>query len=186
MVIDTKHFTIADFEEFINHTENSDRQFELIHGEIVEKVPTEEHSMYVANIYDALRDFVKPRSLGRVLFEVRRQIPGDEHNARLPNVEFTSTSRLLPVTWQGAVPQMPDLAVEVKSPSDTYVKLREKAVYYLQNGAQMVWLVFPDKQVIEVYTHDAPVKVLGTDDILDGGDVLTGFRIAVRDIFTLE
>lgn len=114
------------------------RAYELINGEIVEKVPTEEHSLIAGNIFAGLRAFAKEHNLGRVAFEVRRQIPGDHHNARLPDVEFTSKDRLLPVVREGAVPQMPDLAVEIKSPTDTYIGLREKAIYYLKNRSKLV------------------------------------------------
>lgn len=172
--------TIEDFETFLQ--EHPDRLYELINGEIVEKVPTEEHSLIAGNIFAELRSFVKKYDLGRVAFEVRRQIPDDEHNARLPDVEFTSKNRLLPIVREGAVPQMPDLAVEIKSPSDTYIGLREKAIYYLKNGSSLVWLVYPEKQQIEIHTDNA-VHTLNMDDNLDGGDVLPNFELAVSDVF---
>lgn len=184
MVVSQKLTTIDEFEAFIARPENSDKRYELVYGEIVEKVPTEEHSLIIGNVYLLLRLFVEPRDLGRVAFEVRRKIPGDEHNARLPDVEFTSKARLLPVTKKGAVPQMPDLAVEVKSSDDRYIELREKAVYYLKNGSSLVWLCFPEKEQIEVHTEDA-VKTLTADDELDGGDVLPGFKAKVRDLFKI-
>ena len=183
MAIQERLYTVPEFEAFIAQSENSDRLFELIDGEIVEKMPTEEHSLVIGNIYMTLRMFADPRDLGRVAFEVRRKMADDNHNARLPDVEFTIKARLLPVVKKGAVPQMPDLAVEVKSPDDSFVSMREKANYYLNNGAKIVWLVFPDRQQIEVHTDDAAVRTLGIDDELDGGDVLPGFKLALRDIF---
>lgn len=174
--------TISDFEEFIALPENADRRFELVDGEIVENVSPEEHSLIAGNIYTALRNHVKPKKLGRVAFEVRRRMPDDDHNARLPDVEFTSAARLLPVVKKGAVPQMPDLAVEIKSPDDTYISLRERALYYLKNGSQIVWLVFPDRQEIEVHTPES-VQTLGVDDALDGGVLLPGFSMAVVEVF---
>jgi Uma2 family endonuclease len=170
-----------EFEQFIAQPENANRLFELIDGEIIEKVPTEEHQIFASNLHLALGNFVRQRKLGRVLFEVRRRIPDDEHNARLPDVEFTSNERLKPVVRQGAVPQMPDLAVEIQSPNDTVLKLRAKALYYLENGSRMVWLVLRKRQ-IEVHTAEE-VRVLGLDDTLDGGDVLPGFTLPVRDIY---
>jgi Uma2 family endonuclease len=175
--------TIRDFEAFIAQPENVDRLFELIHGEIVEKVPTEEHSLVVGDIYMELRLFVDARDLGRVTFEVRRRAKGDDLNARLPDVDFTRKERLLPVVTQGAVPQMADLIVEVKSPDDSFVKLREKANYYLNNGVQLVWIVFPATRQIEVHTNDSPVRTLSSDDEIDGGSVLPDFRVRVSAFF---
>jgi Uma2 family endonuclease len=103
----------------------------------------------------------------------------------MPDVEYTVVERLLPIVRKGAVPQMPDLAVEVKSPSNTYLQLREKAIYYLKNGARLVWLVFPERQQIEIHTHDAPITTLGIGDTLDGGEVLPGFAMSVADVFDL-
>src|SRR5689334_20272676 len=118
-----KLYTVDQFEAYIARPENAERLFELIDGEIVEKVPTEEHSLIVGNIYTDVRTFAEPRDLGRAAFEVRRRMPNDPHNARLPDVEFTTKARLLPVVAKGAVPQMPDLAVEVKSPDDNLSKM---------------------------------------------------------------
>lgn len=178
----SKLYTVDEFEEFLARPENSDSLFELIHGEIVEKVTTEEHSLIVGNIYRPIWTFVDQHDLGRVAFEVRRRVPGDEHNARLPDLEFTRKERLLPVVRKGAVPQMPDLAVEVKSPDDSLHKLREKAAYYLANGTRLVWLVYPKKRLVIAITPDSE-EILTEEDTLDGGDVLPGFTLPVRDIF---
>jgi Uma2 family endonuclease len=180
-----KLHSIDEFEAFIGLPENADRLFELINGEIVEKVPTEEHSLIVGNPYYVLRVFVDERGLGRVAFEVRRKMPDDAHNARLPDVEFTAQERLLPVVKKGAVPQMPDLAVEVKSPDDNLSKLREKAAYYLANGTRLVWLVYPEKRLIIVLTPDSE-EILTENDALTGGDVLPGFEVPVERIFSVS
>jgi Uma2 family endonuclease len=183
MVLRERLYTVAEFEVFIAREENAERFYELIDGEIVEKVPTEEHSLIVGNFYLALRTFVDPRDLGRVAFEVRRRAKDDDQNSRLPDCEFTSKARLLPVVKKGAVPQMPDLAIEVKSPDDTFIKLRQKAIYYLNNGTRLVWLVFPDQRQIEIHTSDSAVKTLDIDDTLDGGNVLPGFSVLMKDMF---
>lgn len=184
VVIQNKLHTVETFEEFISRPENRDRLFELVNGEIVEKVPTEEHGIITALLVAALVPFARSRSLGRVAVEARHKIPDDAHNARLPDIGFTSAERVLPVVRQGAVPQMPDLAVEIKSPDDSRMEMRDKASYYLKNGSRLVWLVFPDKQEIEIHTADS-VQTIGADSALDGGDVLPGFALTVGDIFAV-
>lgn len=175
--------TAQAFEEFITLPENSDRRFELIDGEVVEKMPTEEHA-YLASLLNArIFIYLEKHPIGRVVVQARYRIPKDEHNAYLPDVSFTSRERLQPLVKSGAVPHMPDLAIEVKSPSDKTLDMRKKAWYYLENGARMVWLVFPHKQQIEVHTAE-DIQTLTLNDQLDGGDVLPGFTLAVKDIFT--
>jgi len=185
MVQRTDYMTMAQFEEFIERPENADRLLELINGEIVEKAPTEEHGLIVGNIYAPLRVFVKPRKLGRVTIEGLHRLPDDDLNAVLPDVSFRSNLES-PVVRRGAIPVMPDLAVEVQSPSQSEDFLVEKAAYYLANGTRMVWLVFPTRRVVEVHLPGGEIKTLTEADTLSGGDVLPGFELAVRDIFDLE
>lgn len=50
MAIQERLYTVEEFEAFIAEAENVDRLFELIDGEIFEKMPTEEHSLIIGNI----------------------------------------------------------------------------------------------------------------------------------------
>lgn len=183
MAIQKKLYTVTEFEDLIDHPENRDRRFELIDGEIVEKVPTELHSLIAGNIYTFLRLFILPRNLGRIVFEVRFRLKGDNHNSRLPDVSFTRAERVQPVVEKGAVTQIPDLCVEIQSPSDSPKSLRDRAAYYLANGAQMVWLVYPKKRMIEALYPDGEFDIFNAEDTLTGGDLLPGFAVEVKAIF---
>ncbi len=182
----TKLYTVAEFEELLAQPENADRKLELIDGEIVEKVTTEVHGMIAAKITARLLIYDEINQLGgRTVVEVHHRAPSDDQNARIPDVAYTTAQRLLLPTEKGSVPQMPDLAVEVKSPTDSYKNTREKAHYYLQHGVKLVWLVYPEKKFVEVYTPDDQ-DVLMIEDTLDGGAVLPGFQLAVKDIFNMK
>jgi Uma2 family endonuclease len=183
MVQGSRTYTIEEFEAIIEQSERENRLLELIHGEIVEKVPTELHSIVSGNIFAELREFVKLRNLGRVVFEVRYAVPGDESNSRIPDVSFTATERLLPVVEKGAVPYMPDLCIEVQSSGDSPKKMRDKATYYLENGARLVWLVYPKKRLIEVQYPDGEFDMFSAGETLTGGDVLPGFTMPVSKAF---
>ncbi len=179
----TKTTTIEEFERFLALPENADRLFELIDGEIVEKMPTEQHGLIGSNLNAHLWMFNRQHKLGRVTIEPRHQTPDNRYNSRLPDVAFTSKERALPLVTQGAVPQMPDLAIEIQSPDDSLKKMREKAVYYLANGSRLVWLVLPEKRLVEIYRIDGEVDILTENDTLDGGDVLPGFTLRIQEIF---
>jgi Uma2 family endonuclease len=174
--------TVEEFEAFIQRPENADRLFELIDGEIVEKVPTEEHGVLALLLGGEIYIYLKQHPIGRASVEARHKMPSDKENARLPDIAFTSNERALPITTAGAVPQMPDLCIEIQSPNDTPLSMREKALYYLKNGSRMVWLLFTRRRQVEVHTPD-DIQILSIDDTLDGGDVLPGFTLAVKDIF---
>ena len=175
--------TFDEFEKYIQQPENVDRLLELINGEIIEKVPTEEHGIVVGNILAPLRAFARQHKLGRVTTEARHHRPGDSRNVRLPDVSFRRPTS--PVVRQGAVAGMPDLAVEIKSPSQSADEMQEKAAYYLANGSYLVWLVYPARHSVEVH-HAGQVETLTEADMLDGGDLLPGFTLPVSEIFLLE
>ncbi|MCB0065142.1 MAG: Uma2 family endonuclease [Caldilineaceae bacterium] len=177
----TEQMTVTQFEEILQLPENSDRLLELVNGEIVEKMPTEEHGMIATNVNIALGLFSRETKSGRVGTEVRYQTAEDEQNSRLSDVSFTSARR--PVVRRGSVPHYPDLAVEIKSPDDSVRKLREKAEYYLENGVAMVWLIYPEQRMVEVYTPDGDVEILFEGDMIDGGEVLPGFSMPVTEVF---
>jgi Uma2 family endonuclease len=61
--------------------------------------------------------------------------------------------------------------------------MRDTAAYYLANGSRLVWLVYPNYRLIEVYRPDADIVILGEEDTLTGGDVLPGFELPVREVF---
>jgi len=181
MTVVEKPITVAAFEQFLALPENQDRLLELIHGEMIEKMPTEEHGMIASNINIILGSFVKKTKAGRVGIEVRYQSTADQLNARLPDISFSRAQR--PVIKRGGVPELPDLAIEIKSPDDTVRHLREKADYYLAHGVQQVWLVYPEQQMVEVYTLDGDVDLLFVGDQITGGELLPDFAMPVAEIF---
>jgi Uma2 family endonuclease len=177
----TRTYTVEEFEAFIARPENADRLFELIHGEIVEKVPTQKHGLLTGNLFGFVWSHTRQKGVGFVVMEVRHRVPGDQHNDRIPDISYYADADK-PLVERGPVPYLPDLAIEVKSPDDTYNKMREKADYYLANGVRLVWLVYPEKRLVVVRTPDSE-DILTENDTLDGGDVLLGFTLSVRDIF---
>ncbi len=181
MAVGERLYTAAEFEQFADSSENVDRLLELVNGEIVEKMSTEDHAMCATNILTPLANFAHPRKLGRVLMEVRYRRQGDDYNARIPDISFSSAKR--PIIKRGSVPELPDFAIEVQSPDQSLKALREKAHYFLANGTRLFWLVIPGKQLVEVYTA-TDEQVLDVNDTLSGGDVLPEFTLAVKDIFS--
>lgn len=177
MTIGQQLITIEVYEDFLA---SHDGLYELIHGEIIEKVVTEEHDIIVVNIATEIKIYLKQNPIGRVAVEARYRPKDATQNDRLPDVSFRKTDE--PVVKRGAVEGMPTLAVEVKSPTDTNKLMRDKATYYLANGCQMVWLVYPEKEMVEIYHQDADIEILFTDDVIHGGAVLPDFELSVRDI----
>src|SRR5258707_180424 len=86
-------YTVEEFEALADSPDNAGRLLELINGEIIEKMPTEEHGMSASNIHVPLATFAHSRKLGRVVIEVRYREPKDDRNAMIPDLSFSSARR---------------------------------------------------------------------------------------------
>lgn len=182
MVADKKRtYTVAEFSALISRPENAGRLLELIDGEIIEKRPTEEHGILAGNIVTEFNLYLRQNRIGRAGVEIRYRLPDDDQNERLPDVSFRKAPG--PAVREGPVDRMPDLAVEIKSPDQTYKLMRDKADYYLANGSQVVWLIYPEKRLVEVLTA-VDREILSDTDSLNGGEVLPGFVMKVSNVFS--
>lgn len=179
----TKTFNVDEFERFVAQAENHERYFELINGEIVEKhMPTEEHSIIAGLWIYYLNDFAIKNGLRTAGPEARFKVKGDKRNTRQPDVSMVLDPDA-PVTTKGASTQVPDVIVEIMSPDENIDELREKAKYYLANGARLVILTFPRQKIVEVCRPNAPTEMLTVEDTLEGFDVLPGFTLPVANLF---
>lgn len=173
-------YTVAEFEEFVALPENEDRLFEYIGREIVE-VPSNPYSSKIGMRFGRhVGNFVDERDLGHVTGEAGGYWVSGERYA--PDVAYISKKRQSELVQEGYNPIAPDLAIEVFSPSDSEKKLRIKLANYLAAGT-VVWVAYPETREVEVYIPGQPYQVVGIDGTLDGGTVLPGFKLAVRDIF---
>ena len=162
------------------------RRYELIGGVLVEKMPTgDAHALVVAIITTVLSMFVGPRGYGAVRAGepgFRLEI-GPPDTVLAPDVAWIAPGRLPAAGARGFPELAPDLAVEVRSPGDTRAALGRKAEQWLRYGAREVWVADPESVTLTRYTAGAPPSVLGEWDILDGGELLPGFRTAVWRLF---
>jgi Uma2 family endonuclease len=181
MVANIKPATLDDFEHFITQPENANRLFELIRGEIVEKVPTQLHGLIAGLIATFLNLFILKNPLGWVMVEARYRLPDDHENDYIPDVSFIAKGRG-PLIEKGPAAYMPDFAVEIKSPDDSLLEMRKKASYYLAHGSRLVWLVYTEKRLVIVLSANSE-DILSESETLNGGDVFPGFTLPVRDIF---
>ena len=180
----TKTYDVDGFERFIAQPENQDRYFELINGEIVEKsMPTEEHALIAGIFLGEFYVYAKAHNLGLPGPEARFKVKGDKRNTRQPDVSMILDPDA-PITTKGASTLVPDVIVEVMSPDDNIDELRDKAKYYIANGARLVILTFPRQKIVEVYRLNVPTEMLTVEDTLEGYDVLPGFALPIASLFT--
>ena len=175
--------SVQEFEKIAALPENAERHLEYIGGEIVEVVSNSKASKIAMRIGARITIHVEAHQLGRVTgADGGYRVSGEDY---MPDVAFISNARQPKdpnVAWN---PLAPDLAVEVASPTDRPTIIADKVTNYPLAGT-LLWYVFPDDKQIKVYEQGQPSKTFGIDDVLDGGKVLPGFTLAVKDIFPAD
>ncbi len=161
--------------------------YELIKGELIKVSPPpgHEHGLVAMNIAGPLHQYAKSKNLGNVYAaETGFLLEQNPDTVRAPDVAFIKRERIekagpIQAYWIG----VPDLAVEVLSPSDTVGRIEDKVAYWLESGTQMVWVVSPKMHTVTVYSSLTEIVVLTKSETLDGGIVVPGFQISIADIF---
>jgi Uma2 family endonuclease len=159
---------------------------ELVRGELRRMPPAgSEHGAVAINIALVVAQFVKAHGLGVVFgAETGFKIASEPDTVRALDLAFVRHERVP----EGGVPRgfwpgAPDLAVEVVSPSDTYMEVEEKVHDWLTAGTCMVLVLNPRTRTVTVYTsHTDVVRLIGSDT-LDGGEVLPGFTCRIAELF---
>jgi len=160
---------------------------ELIQGELQTMAPASEwHGQVAYAIGRLVGNHVYENNLGRCYaaetgFVIRR----NPDTVRAPDFAFVPAERLGGAPSDHFSSAVPDLIVEVVSPSDRASEVTEKALAWLDYGVRLVWVVDPRAKVVTVHRPgDVIGLVRGDDAVLDGGDVLPGFRVRLSDLFS--
>jgi len=179
-------------EDFIS--DDQSRSYELIDGEKVYKMPNGyDHIELSQLIYDALYDYLKAHPLGRVYKEATFILPdrydsGWVSGSRIPDVMVVSKEKI--ECYKASKPDrpgypfavIPDLAIEVVSPTDKFDDVDKKIALYLQDGVQMIWVINPQQKTAGVYLTHQTLRLSG-DAVLSGSDVLAGFELKLSELF---
>ena len=159
---------------------------ELIRGVLCKTMAVGgEHGEIVVNLATELRNFVKPRRLGRLAAsDSGVLLERSPDTVREPDIVFYSAEKIPHgVRVTNYYEETPDLVVEVASPSDSVREVNDKARMWLSYGTRLVWVLHPNTRSVDVHTLGGAVTTLTGDEALDGGEVLSGFECSLSDIF---
>ena len=175
--------SVKAFEQIAALPENAHKRLEFIGGEIVEVVSNSDASEIAIRIAPRINLYVESHALGRVTgADGGYKVSGEDY---IPDVGFISKARQPKRSHDTWNPLAPDLAIEVISPTDRAKDIADKVANYLLAGT-LLWYVYPNDQQVKIYMPGQPVKTLGLKDVLDGGQVLPGFKLELKDIFPSE
>lgn len=188
MAIQERLYTVDDVWQLAQQPENEHKHFYLIDGELFwDMAPGYRHGRLEILIGHYLLVHAEEHDLGEVSGEVGYYPADDRHTLLGPDVAFIRKRTAPADNYDKFVSQMPDLAVEIQSPSNTLAELRRKAAVYLANGTELVWLVFPARATVEVWRigpdGESASELIERDGSLSGEGVLPGFTLDLRRLF---
>ena len=160
------------------------RLFELVDGVLVEKAMGAKESLLALHIGFELKSYLQSNDLGVVLgadgmMRLRSRL------VRIPDVSFISWDQIPGGEFPSKpIPDMyPDLAVEVLSDSNTPREIERKLAEYFAAGCRLVWIIDPKTRTADVYTAPDECQHLRPTQSLDGGNVLPGFKLSLKELF---
>jgi Uma2 family endonuclease len=162
-----------------------DKRTELVRGVIseVREPPGWAHGFTVAEIARAIGNYLDTHPIGIAMAEAGYVTERNPDTVRGPDATFMTYERAKQLKGYGFSQVAPDLAIEVLSPSNTRREIEEKVAEYFTMGARLVWIADPKKRTVTVLAPEALAYVVAGGELLDGGDVLPGFRVEVKKLF---
>ena len=167
--------------------EHPDLEFEMTaEGELIAMAPT--------NFFTGNRNFDLVGQLRAWAKRDGRGLGGDSSTGfvlpngarRSPDASWTLKSRIAeidPSQRKSFLHLCPDFVIELRSETDRLRRLREKLQEYLDNGAQLGWLIDPTAQTIEIYRPNQPVEILTHLNEITADGPVEGFTLDLADIW---
>ncbi len=160
---------------------------EVVNGELVMSPKNNfQHEQICERLNFALESFNRVHRLGLV-FGSSLGFWMANRNCSAPDVSFVRRERLVRLGFKPDTktffPGAPDLAVEVLSPGNTRAEMDERLADFFASGARVVWIIHPDDEFAEVCRSRTDRRIIGPAGVLDGGDLLPGFHLAVSELF---
>jgi Uma2 family endonuclease len=181
MVVTTLEFEISRLPK--------DALYEVVNGKVREIPRMGAFATILASrLMAELSRAIHSNPTGELAIEILFLLDAASNLQRRPDLAYVSHARLPgPFFPPGEDPPVwdvvPNLAVEVISPSNTAQEIDEKIADYFRHGVELVWVVYPLSRKVYVYESVTRVTVLLETDDLTDGSVLPGFSIPIASLF---
>ena len=160
--------------------------YEVIDGVRVEREPMGAFETVLASwLCHVMNSFAAGKKLGLAVNETLFVLNVARNLQRRPDVAFVSYARwpTSVVAREAAWDAVPDLAIEIVSPTNLAEEIDRKITDYFQSGIRLVWVFYPDSGRVYVYQSPTQVGILEPTDTLDGGEVLPGFQLPIAQLY---
>ncbi len=175
--------TLISAEEFQQLSRESESRLEYFDGEVIElSSPRPIHNQIAKRLIKLLDIYIEPNGKGLLFWsdefrlnEGRRVIP-DIACMMAPKHQLVDLNRT-------PIDLIPDLAIEVISPSEMARDVERKITAYLDSGVVEVWTLYPESQHIYVHQSNTSMLFKSADSL--ASSVLPGWSCPVSEIFAI-
>jgi len=174
--------TLMTAEQFDQLPEEEGRRYELLDGELIEMPSANlEHNLILKNGLFELEGFFRRTEIGTVVPEMEFAFGDDRFR---PDLAVLLGDKLKQASLKRVpLTVVPDIVLEIVSPSESAINLDRKVRVYLQAGVAEVWVIYPDGQHMHAHSTGS-VRLLSGADVLETG-VLPGWSMPVSSLFRL-
>jgi Uma2 family endonuclease len=164
--------------------------YEVLYGKVVEKPAMGVFETWIASeMFGWLHRSIGIKDHGRVVSEMLFLLDVAKDLKRRPDLAFVSYDRWArnrPVPRTTAWEVIPDLAIEIISPTNRASEVIVKVGDYFRYSAGAVWVVYPIEEQVYVYESPTSVRILTRSDRLEFPAILPGFQLPMDSLFELE
>ena len=103
-----------------------------------------------------------------------------------PDASWTKNDRLKNFTAEQKkkfLPLCPDFVIELRSSSDNLTELKAKMAEYIENGAQLGWLINPKEKEVYIYRASGEIEILQNPQTVSGENILENFELNLNEIW---
>lgn len=176
--------TLLTAEEFDNYPFEEDKRYELDEGELIVMTrPAYKHNRVLGILFLELGIYFRKNPIGEALIS-ENLYALSKSIRRSPDVAVILGNRQDELQSAKVISVIPDIAVEVLSPSETTLSVHRKLRQYIEAGVKEVWLIDPEANEAEKWTGpEIPFEQLTGEDALRS-TLLPGFELPLPKLFS--
>jgi len=175
------------YEEFMALPEGGPVRYEIIDGDLcMTPSPVTRHQKISGNLFEIIRHFLRTNPLGEIFAAPYDVVFSQEPpQVVVPDLVFVAAEHLSLITEKN-LQGVPDLLVEILSPTTATIDRRVKHSLYERVGVPEYWIVDPERNSVQVFRLSggryAEALELGPGDRLET-PLLPGLSIPLSDVF---
>lgn len=174
----------ATVRDLLSLTQTDDAHYELIGGILLRMPPPQEaHGQISSLLVEALAPYCRAHGIrAHLVTDIGYQlnVPGSAETVLAPDVSIFQVPKAANETYSQHPPL---LAIEIASPSQSRLYLKDKAELFLLAGTPIVWVIWQDTHTVDVWTALNQMTTYTLQATLTGGTILPGLLCPVAAIF---